>query len=134
MAAIDLDEELARRYKKLGICEEDLSESFIRGTGPGGQKINKTSSTVQIVHLPSGIEVRCQAGRSQSANRRQARIELCTRLEADRAAARLAERQEREKKRRQNRPRPHGLQEKILKTKRERSLVKKKRGRVRPDD
>jgi len=134
MAGVDLDEELAKRFKKLGICEEDLNESFIRGTGPGGQKINKTSSTVHLVHLPTGTEVRCQAGRSQSANRRQARLDLCTRLEIERAAARLAERQEREKKRRQNRPRPHGLQEKILKTKRERSQVKKKRGRVRSDE
>lgn len=134
MAALDLDPALEKRLKKLGIREEDLTESFIRGTGPGGQKINKTASTVVLRHEPSGHEVRCQRERSQSANRYWARVELCDHLETARRAVRLEEQNLREKKRRQSRPRPKGLQEKILKTKHKRSEVKKSRGRIRSGD
>ena len=101
MAALELDPALEKRLKKLGIRDEDLTESFIRGTGPGGQKINKTASTVVLRHEPTGAEVRCQRERSQSANRYWARAELCDQLEAARRAARLEEQNEREKKRRE---------------------------------
>lgn len=124
-------DELLRRMAKLGIREEDLREQFTRGTGAGGQKINKTSSTVQLLHEPTGIEVRCQRERSQSANRHWARVELCDRLEEQRAAEKLAAQQVREKDRRRKRPRPRGLKERILKTKRQRSNTKSNRGRVR---
>ena len=68
MAAVPEDENLTRRMIKLGIREEDLEETFVRGTGSGGQKINKTSSTVVLRHLPTGLEVRCQRERSQTMN------------------------------------------------------------------
>ncbi|HEY0010188.1 MAG TPA: peptide chain release factor-like protein [Tepidisphaeraceae bacterium] len=45
------------------------TEGF-RGTGPGGQKRNKTSSAVRIVHVPSGIAIRAEEERSQSSNRK----------------------------------------------------------------
>ncbi len=133
MAAVEIDAALQRRMQQLGLREEDLEESFIRGTGPGGQKINKTASTVVLRHPASGTEVRCQRERSQSANRYWARVELCEQMEAKRREAKLERQNEREKKRRQSRPRPRGLQEKILKTKHKRAEVKKQRGRVRPD-
>src|SRR5688572_30718412 len=132
-AAFDEDR-LRQRMLKLGIREDDLEESFIRGTGPGGQKINKTSSTVVLMHVPTGIEVRCQRERSQDQNRRVAREELCNKLEAKLIAAKLEVRQAVEKKKRQNRKRPRGLKEKILKTKRQRSEVKRQRGKVGRDE
>lgn len=133
--ALSFDNEaLAKRMKSLGIREDDLGESFIRGTGPGGQKVNKTSSTVALTHKPTGTEVRCQRERSQLANRYWARVELCDRLQKQLDDERLAKKQAREKKRRQNRPRPRGVKERILKGKRERSDTKKKRGRVRRED
>lgn len=46
-----------------------MEEAFIRGSGKGGQKINKTSSCVWLRHRPSGVEVRCQKYREQSKNR-----------------------------------------------------------------
>ncbi len=119
---------------KLGLCEEDLAEQFTRGTGAGGQKINKTSSTVQLRHTPSGIEVRCQRERSQAANRYWARVQLCDRLEERQQAAKLAQQQAREKTRRQKRKRPRGLKERILQTKHRRSDTKKNRGRVHDRD
>lgn len=131
MAAAPEDDALRRRMLKLGIREDDLEETFTRGTGAGGQKINKTSSTVVLVHVPTGIEVRCQRERLQSLNRLVARAELCDKLEARLAAAKLEVRNAVEKKKRQNRKRPRGLKERILETKHMRSEVKRQRGKVR---
>lgn len=128
------DEALTKRMKKLRLREEDLEEDFIRGSGPGGQKVNKTSSTVVLRHIPSGLEVRCQRERSQVMNRHWARVELCDRLETVLKEARLAEQNDREKTRRQNRPRPRGLKHRILKEKKNRGEVKKNRGRVSGQD
>jgi protein subunit release factor B len=127
------DPALLKRMAALGIREEDLLESFIRGSGPGGQKINKTASTVQLRHPPSDIEIRCQRGRSQSANRYWARMELCDQLEQRKAQKMLEAQQAREKIRRQSRPRPKALQEKILSGKHQRAEVKKSRGKIRVD-
>jgi len=113
------EDALHQRMRKLRLREEDLQESFIRGSGPGGQKVNKTSSTVVLRHVPSGLEVRCQRERSQVLNRHWARVELCDRVEAARQEARLAEQNEREKTRRQNRPRPRGLKRRILEGKKQ---------------
>lgn len=126
---------LSKRMRRLGIREEDLEESFIRGAGAGGQKINKTSSTVVLVHGPTGIEVRCQRERSQSQNRVIAREDLCEKLEKKMLAVRQEKRDVIELKKRQNRKRPRGLKEKILKHKHHRSDIKRHRsGRVRGDE
>ncbi len=130
---LETDPELAERMVRLGLREEDLEESFVRGTGAGGQKINKTSSTVQLKHLPTGIEVRCQRERQQSANRVWARWELCEKVEEQRQTAKLETQNAREKTRRQTRKRPRGLKEKILRHKHQRSDLKKQRGRVKGD-
>ncbi|EME86423.1 uncharacterized protein MYCFIDRAFT_162030, partial [Pseudocercospora fijiensis CIRAD86] len=63
------------------IPESDIEESFLKGTGPGGQKINKTSSAVQLKHLPTGIVVKNQATRSREQNRKNARRILGEKLE-----------------------------------------------------
>ena len=41
----------------------DILETFIRGSGPGGQSINKTMNCVQLKHVPTGIIVNCQKSR-----------------------------------------------------------------------
>ncbi|KAI1377444.1 RF-1 domain-containing protein [Hypoxylon crocopeplum] len=61
--------------------EEEIEESFLKGSGPGGQKINKTSSAVQLKHLPTGIVVKSQATRSRSQNRTIARRLLADKLD-----------------------------------------------------
>ncbi|MCB1061847.1 MAG: peptide chain release factor-like protein [Verrucomicrobiae bacterium] len=125
---------LADRMERLGIREEDLDERFIAGSGPGGQKINKTSSCVSLFHRPSGIEIQCQEGRSQSANRHQARVRLCDRIETARMAKKAEQDRQRAKKRFQKRKRSANQKAIMLKDKRQHSEKKKKRGRVRGDD
>lgn len=131
---IESEDGLNARMRSLRIREEDLEETFIRGTGAGGQKINKTNSTVVLRHVPTGIEVRCQRERSQSQNRILAREELCERIAARRAAEKLEAQNEKEKARRQNRPRPRSLKKKLVKSKRHRSGIKQNRGRPARDD
>ena len=75
-------QELDDRLKALGIHREDVVEQFIRASGPGGQKVNKTSSAVYLKHLPSGLEVKAQKDRSQSINRFLAWRLLADRIEA----------------------------------------------------
>jgi protein subunit release factor B len=125
------NEGLSKRMKKLRLREEDMVEQFIRGSGAGGQKINKTSSTVTLRHVPTGLEIRCQRERSQIMNRYWARLELCDLIESIRDKAKLALQNEREKVRRQNRPRPRGLQQRILREKKNRGEIKKNRGRIK---
>ncbi|HOX38280.1 MAG TPA: peptide chain release factor 1 [Candidatus Brocadiia bacterium] len=59
---------------------EDLDMQFIRSQGPGGQKVNKTSSCVRLIHKPTGITVRCQDEKSQHRNRDKALKLLRSRL------------------------------------------------------
>ncbi|MCX6867526.1 MAG: peptide chain release factor-like protein, partial [Verrucomicrobia bacterium] len=56
---------MEERMAGLGITEGDLLEKFVRGSGAGGQKINKTSSCVFLKHLPSGVCIKCQMDRSR---------------------------------------------------------------------
>ena len=83
-----LPTQIDERLAAVGTRAADVEERFVRGAGPGGQKINKTSSTVWLRHRPTGLEVRCQRERSQSANREIAWAELCAKLEARARAAR----------------------------------------------
>ena len=101
----DKEAALLRRMAGLGIAEADLQEWFIRGGGPGGQKTNKTSSTVCLRHKPTGLEVRCARERSQSLNRFLARRELCDKIAAKLHGEKSKRQQEIEKIRRQKRRR-----------------------------
>ena len=116
--------DLLTRMGRLGIAREDLEESFIRGGGAGGQKVNKTSSTVRLRHVPTGIEVRCQAERSLSQNRSLAREELCDKIEARQAAARQSTRAAIAKKRRQQQKRSRAAKAAMTREKRHRSQTK----------
>lgn len=64
------------------INKEDLDIQRIRSSGPGGQKVNKTSSCVRVVHKPTGVTVRCQDEKSQFRNLDRALKLLATKLHA----------------------------------------------------
>eukprot|EP00601_Ochromonadales_sp_CCMP2298_P012461 CAMPEP_0173268894 /NCGR_PEP_ID=MMETSP1142-20121109/30569_1 /TAXON_ID=483371 /ORGANISM="non described non described, Strain CCMP2298" /LENGTH=162 /DNA_ID=CAMNT_0014205165 /DNA_START=146 /DNA_END=631 /DNA_ORIENTATION=+ len=61
--------------------EAEITEKFVRSTGNGGQKVNKSSSRVELVHIPSGIKCSCQEARDLSTNRRWARKLLLEKLD-----------------------------------------------------
>jgi len=72
---------LKEKMEALGIHERDIEEKFIRSSGSGGQKVNKTSTCVYLKHIPTGIEVKWMEERNQSLNRFLARRELVRRIE-----------------------------------------------------
>ena len=76
---LQIEPEVRRRLEALGVFPDDVEEKFVRGTGPGGQKINKTASTVWLQHRPTGVAVRCQAERSQVVNRARAWADIASR-------------------------------------------------------
>ena len=71
---------LKERMEVLGIDEKDIEEKFVRSSGRGGQKVNKTSTCVYLRHIPTEIEVKCMKERSQSLNRFLARRELVEKI------------------------------------------------------
>jgi len=75
------DRWLKERMEALHIHEKDIEEKFIRSSGKGGQKVNKSSTCVYLKHIPTGIEVKFMRERSQSLNRFLARRELVKRIE-----------------------------------------------------
>jgi len=75
-------EALRARMQACHLTEQDLEESFVRSGGPGGQKVNRTSTCVYLKHRPTGLEVKMQQERSQLLNRYYARKRLCELLEA----------------------------------------------------
>lgn len=109
---------MTRRMAALGIAEADLLEKFVRGSGSGGQKINKTSNCVFLKHLPSGVAIKCQVDRSRELNRFLARRELCEALEHIRDGKASAKTQAIEKMRRQKRRRSRRSKQRSIADKR----------------
>jgi peptide chain release factor len=121
---------LKDRMDKLGVKDSDLKESFIRSSGPGGQKVNKTSSCVFLIHIPTGLTVKCQQERSQALNRFLARRILLDRIEKLQTGLVAAEEMRIEKIRRQKRRRSKRAKERILAGKHVQSEKKMQRSKV----
>jgi len=117
---------------RLGYDPAEVTESFARASGPGGQHVNKTSTAVTLFHRPTGTRICAQESRSQSFNRQHAWERLVATLAQLRAGQAQERRDAREKERRRKRPRPPGLKRRILESKRRRSETK--RGRKAPAD
>ena len=106
--------EFTQRMAALGVREADISESFVRSGGHGGQNVNKSSTCVMLIHLPTGLQVKCQTTRQQGLNRQIARRLLLDKIAAQRQGKLSANRAEEEKIRRQNRKPSKGAKRRML--------------------
>ena len=132
--AISTEKEKALRDRmaRLGISENEFRETFIRSAGPGGQNVNKTSTCVQLVHVPTGLSVKCSRERSQLLNRYLARKILLERIERLQTGVVAEEKKLMAKIRRQKRKRSRRAKEKILQDKRAQSEKKGLRTKISP--
>ena len=122
--SFEKQKQLEERMGRLGIKESDFVEEFVRGSGPGGQKINKPSMAVPLRPPASGLIVRCQESRSQALNRFLARRLLVEKLEAKILGEKTEKQKLVEKIRRQKRRRSRRAREKMLADKRYQGLKK----------
>ena len=115
---IGKNQTLEKRMALLGVREEDIIESFIRSSGPGGQNVNKTATCVYLKHLPTGLEVKCQRQRSQLLNRSLARHILLSKIAHKIQQDNLQRQSLKAKVMRRNRPKPKRIKIRILEDKR----------------
>jgi protein subunit release factor B len=128
-------EALQEKMESLGIYEKDIVEKFIRSSGKGGQKVNKTSTCVYLKHIPTDIEVKCQRERYQAINRYLARKILADKVEAKIRGKESEEQKKIEKIRRQKRKRSKRAKMKMLEDKKKQGQKKKERSfRPKPED
>ncbi len=126
-----LPPEFLSKAWQLGVRPEDITMQFVRGSGAGGQKINKTSNCVVLRHLTTGIEVRCQEHRQQSANRLSAYKLLILKIEEQKLGLQSEIAQEIFKVRKQKKRRSKKAKQKMLDGKKRRGTLKKNRHRVK---
>ena len=130
MISAEKEKALTERMQQLKVSENDLEETFVRASGPGGQKINKTSTCVFIRHIPTGLSVKCQRERSQALNRFLARRLLLDKIERLQKGIVSREKERIEKIRRQKRKRSKRAKEKMLQEKHHQSEKKKLRSTI----
>jgi peptide chain release factor len=127
---LQIEADVRRRLAILGVKPGDIEERFVRGGGPGGQKINKTASAIWLRHHPTGTEVRSQPERSQTVNRKRAWELLCGKLEARKVEAAASAQEGREAERRRSRQKSRGQKVRMIESKKHRAGIKRQRGRA----
>ena len=131
--SVDKLAQLEQRMRALGVQENDLEETFVRSGGAGGQKVNKSSSCVMLLHRPTGLRVKCQTSRQQALNRFLARRLLLDKIERRQQGFVETQRAHIEKVRRQKRKRSRRAKERMLADKARQGQKKQLRGAVTPD-
>lgn len=71
-AGVEVIPEIDEMDKELEVPDSDIDFKAVRSSGPGGQNVNKTSSAVQITHIPTGIVIHSSEERNQAQNRQNA--------------------------------------------------------------
>ena len=124
---VELPEKSLALAAELKVQPEDIDEFFVRGSGPGGQKVNKTASCVELTHRPTGVVVRVQRFREQHLNRIEAYKLLLLKIEENIKGKASQRQQAIFKVRKQKMRRSRKSKEKMLKSKHHRSSVKERR-------
>jgi protein subunit release factor B len=124
---VELPPAILEKAIKLEVNPLEVEEHFVRGSGHGGQKINKTASCVELHHLPTGIDVRYQHHREQSKNRIGAWKLLILKIEEKMLGKQSQLQQENFKIRKQKQRRNRKSKEKMLAEKKQRGTVKASR-------
>ena len=124
---VSLPHETLALAESLRVHPDDITERFTRGSGPGGQKINKTNNCVELTYVPTGTVVRVQRHRERSANRLSAYKLLIRKIETLKKGKQSTEAKRRFKLRKQKQRRTRRAKEKMLADKKHRSGIKKLR-------
>jgi len=96
---------LEAKMAELGIKKEEIEEKFIKASGRGGQKVNKSSSAVFLKHIPTCLSVKCGSERSQNLNRFLALRRLVEKIEEALTGKKSEKRRKIESKRKQKQKR-----------------------------
>ncbi len=107
---------LEKKMTFLGIKKEDIEEKFIKSSGRGGQKVNKSSSAVFLRHKKTNLSVKCGKARSQHLNRFLALRSLIKKIEAQMTGNLGNEQKKIEKIRKQKQKRKRRTQKKLSTT------------------
>jgi protein subunit release factor B len=118
----------------LGCDPGQVEESFTHAGGPGGQNVNKVATCVRLHYPARNVVVRMQEHRTQAANRAAAWRLLAGTLQRRRDEQALAQRDARERSRRQKAKRPAGIKRQFVELKRRRAKTKQQRGRAGAED
>ncbi|MFA7682299.1 MAG: peptide chain release factor-like protein [Candidatus Peribacteraceae bacterium] len=124
---VELPSDILALAEELKIRPEDIEEHFTKGGGPGGQKINKTSSCVELTHMPTKTIVRVQRHREQSRNRISAYKLLIRKIEEQKKGAESKRAQAIFKIKKQKQRRSRRSKEKTLEEKHHHSTIKDQR-------
>jgi len=127
---VPLSPKYIKLAEELNVRPEDIVEYIARGGGPGGQKINKASISVELKHVPTGTRVRVQRYRQQSTNRLSAYHRLLLKIEVLKKGKESEIRRKKYKKHKQKQRRSRRSKEKMLEEKHHRSAIKEKRKEV----
>lgn len=103
---------LKLEMERLNIDEKDLKEEFVLASGKGGQKVNKTSSSVSLSHVPTNISIKYEKSRSRELNRFFARRLLCEKIQEQVFLEKTEKQKKLEKKKKQKKRRQRKSQNK----------------------
>ncbi len=95
--------EIKKLIDDLGVNLDDIEEKFIHGGGRGGQKLNKSTNTVQLKHIPTGTIIKYQRHRERAMNRILALRELLDKLNPNSKKLKEIEKIRKQKKRKKRR-------------------------------
>lgn len=128
--SVELKPDTLKKAAELDIKPEDIEEQFIRSSGSGGQKINKTSNAVRLKHIPTGIEVKTQRHREREKNRMSAYKLLINKIEELVRGKESEKAKKIYKLRKQKQKRSKRAKEKMLELKKRKSKIKETRKNV----